>query len=146
MPAQSASWLLQVDHRCDSRDLLYFSRPLLPPPLRPIPSVCLFLFVFRSQSSGAIMNASIFHLASHPLSRLLPLARASEAVPIFSCNFFPSQPALSPFTRYRPRLLMARDCLSRLSSAGGARTARPYIHDDLCPPRDRCRRHAPSPS
>lgn len=97
-----------------TRDLFYFSLSLarsFPSPLSLCPSLSL---CFPLPKLRAIMNASIFYLVpsarpycSRPF--LLPLPRRS--CPYFLVQFFFFQ-LLSPVIG---RLLMARDCLSRLS-------------------------------
>lgn len=135
MPAQSASWLLQVDHRC-------------LPPLPPAPlslglslSLCFPLPKLRGNNERVNFPSRVPSALSTLTARPRVRSRPYFLVQFFS---FPARSlSLSPFTRYRPRLLMARDCLSRLS--GARTTASIYPRRDFCPPRDRCRRHAPEP-
>lgn len=98
-----------------TRDLLYFSFSLS---LFFLFSLSLSL-CFPLPKLRAIMKASIFHLvpSARPycLSLSLPLSSGSPRLSLFSLqrNFFlPASSLLSPVIG---RLLMARDCLSRLS-------------------------------
>lgn len=102
------------------------------------PSLFLSLFLslcFPLPKLQAIMNASIFHLVPSARSYRSFLPSFLFFLPKLSLFFraiFIS--SLAPFTRYRPRSLMAHDCLSRLSSVSVASSGL-WTSRDLCPQR-----------